>query len=68
MDKINLTLTQQQLWQLDYLTGREILRLEKVVLDRLKQGKNNNKTFGDSLAFNIRLKAVLAKAKSSYDS
>lgn len=63
-ERITLELTKQQLWQLDYLTGREILRLEKLVVDRLTAGKNNNKTFGDSLAFNIRLIGVLKKAKS----
>ncbi len=64
MEYITLEITKQQLWQLDYLTGREIQRLEKVVLGRVTTGKSNNKTFGDSLAFNIRLKGVLAKAKS----
>lgn len=65
MTKLILSLTDQQLWQLDFLVSNEIQRLEKIVVKRLTEGKSNNKTFGDSLAFNIRLLAVLKKAKSS---
>jgi hypothetical protein len=64
MKYVTVKLTEQQLWQVDYLVSRDIQRLEKVVIDRITTGKSNNKTFGASLAFNIRLLGVLRKAKS----